>query len=43
VTWHPGLGLGAAGVAGWHHPQGGGVRESQLFDPGSADCGVRRL
>ena len=31
------------GVAGIHNPSGGGVHDFQLFDPGSADRGERRL
>ena len=31
------------GSAGIHNPSGGGVHEFQLFDPGSADRGERRL
>ena len=30
-------------VAGIHNPSGGGVHDFQLFDPGSADRGERRL
>ena len=31
------------GVAGIRNPSGGGVHEFQLFNPGSADRGERRL
>ncbi|WP_156918758.1 hypothetical protein [Synechococcus sp. CC9616] len=31
------------GRTGIHNPSGGGVHEFQLFDPGSADRGERRL
>ena len=31
------------GGTGIHNPSGGGVHEFQLFDPGSADRGERRL
>jgi hypothetical protein len=34
---------GFAGVAGWHHPNGGGVHAIQFIHPGSADRGERRL
>ena len=38
-----GGGHNSEGVAGIHNPSGGGVHDFQLFDPGSADRGERRL
>jgi hypothetical protein len=38
-----GSGHNSEGVAGIHNPSGGGVHDFQLFDPGSADRGERRL
>ena len=38
-----GSGRHSEGVAGIHNPSGGGFHDFQLFDPGSADRGERRL